>query len=252
MTWQAYKHPLLVPRLPMPHDDAVVPYEAEVRRFREAVTPDHEGEFPTGPGSAVLAPLVPTPIGMCLLLERRPAGNDRFAGHLCFPGGRIEPDDASPLAAALRESEEEIGFVPDDVEVLGHLIDTYDPRERPVSAFVGLVPLGVIPASPASPVEVDEMILVPIADLRGAAPSDTSSDTAEVPHLYRVTGHETRRHPNVERTVHYWPMEKAGDGKTATLWGFTAGLTALMLERVFDWRPTAEPRMVERWDEMLP
>jgi 8-oxo-dGTP pyrophosphatase MutT (NUDIX family) len=42
-------------------------------------------------------------------------------GQLGLPGGRSEPQDASPLATALREAEEEIGLPPSDVEVLASL-----------------------------------------------------------------------------------------------------------------------------------
>ncbi|MBW3582386.1 MAG: CoA pyrophosphatase [Euryarchaeota archaeon] len=242
----------------MPEDDAVATFEDEVRRFRRAVLPGHAGDPLPGRASAVLAPLVPTDIGMCLLLERRPLGPERFAGHLGFPGGRIEPEDTSPLAAALRESEEEIGFTPEDVEVLGHLVDTTDPRDRPVAAFVGLVPLAAVPREAASPAEVAEMILVPVADLRAAGPTPEADpntipgDAGRPPHLYRATGYEARRHPEVDRVVHYWPLTGAETGRTAMLWGFTAGLTALLLERVYGWSPPRAPRVVEAWEEMVP
>ena len=42
-------------------------------------------------------------------------------GQIAFPGGKIDPADATPLAAALREAEEEIGLAPDFVEPLGYL-----------------------------------------------------------------------------------------------------------------------------------
>lgn len=239
----------------MPEDDAVATYEDEARRFRRAVLPGHAGDPFTGRASAVLAPLVPTGLGMCLLLERRPLGPEHFAGHLGFPGGRIEPEDTSPLAAALRESEEEIGFLPADVEVLGHLTDSTDPRGRPVAAFVGLVSLSSLPQEAASPAEVAEMILVPVADLRAAGPAakDPPTDKAGTPpHLYRATGYEARRHPEVDRVVHYWPLAGAENGRTAILWGFTADLTALLLERVYGWSPPRAPRVVTAWEEMVP
>lgn len=43
------------------------------------------------------------------------------AGQIAFPGGAIEPDDASPVAAALREAREEVGVEESSVEVLGML-----------------------------------------------------------------------------------------------------------------------------------
>lgn len=233
--------------------DWVSLYADEVRRYESAVEKDHHGTMPeTGRGSAVLAPLVATPAGVCLLLERRPDGPNPFAGHLSFPGGRIEPEDASPLAAALRESEEEVGFPPEVVDTLGLLVETSDPRMRPVSAFVGHVPLSAIPTEAASPEEVAELILVPLADLAAATATQLPYAEPVTPHLYRATGYDSRLHPRWGRTVHYWPLKEAGGDRKAMLWGFTAGLTALLLERTLDWSPPREPRMVTRHEEMFP
>jgi 8-oxo-dGTP pyrophosphatase MutT (NUDIX family) len=45
----------------------------------------------------------------------------RHGDQIAFPGGRIEPDDPTPVAAALREFEEELGVDRGEVEVLGSL-----------------------------------------------------------------------------------------------------------------------------------
>ena len=42
-------------------------------------------------------------------------------GRSSFPGGKLEPDDPSPRAAALREAHEEIGLAPQQVQVVGEL-----------------------------------------------------------------------------------------------------------------------------------
>lgn len=47
------------------------------------------------------------------------------SGQVAFPGGAMEPSDASPIAAALREANEEVGLRPSDVEVLGVLPPAY-------------------------------------------------------------------------------------------------------------------------------
>jgi len=71
--------------------------------------------------AAVLVPVLDRPEGLRLLLTERAAHLKHHAGQISFPGGRVEPTDASPLATALREAEEEIGLRPNQVEVLGPL-----------------------------------------------------------------------------------------------------------------------------------
>jgi 8-oxo-dGTP pyrophosphatase MutT (NUDIX family) len=71
--------------------------------------------------AAVLVGLVERPDGPAILLTQRTEHLRDHAGQISFPGGRIEPGDASPAAAALREAEEEIGLDPAKVDVLGEL-----------------------------------------------------------------------------------------------------------------------------------
>ena len=71
--------------------------------------------------AAVLVPLQETDTGERLVLTRRAAHLNHHQGQIAFPGGKIDPEDAGPLAAALRESNEEIGINPADVRVLGQL-----------------------------------------------------------------------------------------------------------------------------------
>jgi len=70
--------------------------------------------------AAVLVPVIdrsePT-----VLLTQRTAELASHAGQVAFPGGKIDPDDASPLAAALREAQEETGLAPALIEPLGYL-----------------------------------------------------------------------------------------------------------------------------------
>jgi 8-oxo-dGTP pyrophosphatase MutT (NUDIX family) len=74
--------------------------------------------------AAVLVALADRPQGLSVLLTRRAANLADHAGQIALPGGRIEPSDRDPFAAALREAEEEIGLPPSHVEIVGRL-DTY-------------------------------------------------------------------------------------------------------------------------------
>ena len=56
-----------------------------------------------------------------LIFTRRADVLTHHAGQISFPGGRVDPDDAGPVDAALREAEEEIGLPPSAVTPLGFL-----------------------------------------------------------------------------------------------------------------------------------
>ncbi len=80
--------------------------------------------FPATTGTraaAVLVGLIAHPRGVSVLLTERAASLRVHAGQIAFPGGKIEPDDKTPAAAALREAEEEIGLAPRLVHPLGYL-----------------------------------------------------------------------------------------------------------------------------------
>jgi 8-oxo-dGTP pyrophosphatase MutT (NUDIX family)/predicted Fe-S protein YdhL (DUF1289 family) len=75
--------------------------------------------------AAVLVGLVPRDSGWQVMLTLRTDDLRHHAGQVSFPGGRIEADDADPVAAALREAHEEIGVVAAQIEPLGYL-DPFD------------------------------------------------------------------------------------------------------------------------------
>jgi 8-oxo-dGTP pyrophosphatase MutT (NUDIX family) len=70
--------------------------------------------------AAVLVGVVERP-QPTVLLTLRNADLESHGGQIAFPGGKIEPGDASPAAAALREAQEEIGLDPGLVDPIGHL-----------------------------------------------------------------------------------------------------------------------------------
>ncbi|MGH6816370.1 MAG: CoA pyrophosphatase [Hyphomicrobiaceae bacterium] len=73
--------------------------------------------------AAVLVPVVARG-ELSVLLTRRTEHLPSHAGQIAFPGGKMEPGDADPIAAALRETEEEIGLAAHWIEPLGFL-DSY-------------------------------------------------------------------------------------------------------------------------------
>ncbi|MCH1542003.1 MAG: CoA pyrophosphatase [Alphaproteobacteria bacterium] len=74
--------------------------------------------------AAVLVPLVEHVDEPSILLTRRADHLDKHSGQVAFPGGKVEDSDATPIAAALRETQEEIGLDPSYVEIAG-VLDTY-------------------------------------------------------------------------------------------------------------------------------
>jgi len=75
-----------------------------------------------------------------VILTLRPETMRKHPGQISFPGGRIDPGDDGPVAAALREAEEEIGLPPSAVEVIG-LADVY----RTVTGFEVTPVVGIVP-----------------------------------------------------------------------------------------------------------
>lgn len=118
--------------------------------------------------AAVLVPLVMRP-APTVLLTQRTAHLRKHAGQISFPGGRIEPEDASAVAAALREAQEEVGLSPERVEVLGRLPNYTTGTGFVVTPVVGLITPGheelhALALQP-DPGEVAEAFEVPLAFL---------------------------------------------------------------------------------------
>jgi 8-oxo-dGTP pyrophosphatase MutT (NUDIX family) len=67
-----------------------------------------------------------------LLCRRAVRAGDPWSGHVGLPGGRVEPEDADPLAAAARETLEEVGFDPLGAGSVLGMLEPLQPRTFPI------------------------------------------------------------------------------------------------------------------------
>jgi 8-oxo-dGTP pyrophosphatase MutT (NUDIX family) len=192
------------------------PDPAEAAAFRHAIRGDHDLNPGVTPPStaltpaAVLVPLIDYRDGMSILLTQRTAHLTAHAGQISFPGGRIEDADPDAVAAALRETEEEVGLPPDRVSVIGRL-DTYVTGTGfEIAPIVGIVdpPLSVS----IDPFEVAEAFEVPLSFIL-----------------------DRRNHQRIERDVgthnrSYFVLPYQG----RNIWGATAGILVNLAEVLAD------------------
>lgn len=130
------------------------------------IVEDGVGDEELTPAS-VLFPIVLRASGPSVLLTQRNEHLRDHPGQISFPGGRVEPGDASPADTALREAEEEIGLSANHVEILGYL-----PEYRTITGF-RVTPVVAIVKPPFAlhpdPGEVAEIFEVPFSFLMDAA-----------------------------------------------------------------------------------
>lgn len=159
--------------------------------------------------AAVLIAAVERNGGPSLILTRRTENMRSHSGQVAFPGGRIDAGDASPEAAALRETHEEIGLAPDAFEIVGRMPDYASGsgyRIAPVLAVAD--PDADVRINPA---EVAAAFEVPLGFLMDPRNHKTES---------RVWRGGERR---------YWTMPY-GERR---IWGVTAGIIRTLYERLY-------------------
>ena len=197
----------IAPELPVDAlDRAVTPLHGDHILNAWTVTPDFLTTVRT---AAVLVGLVERPDGLRLLLTQRTAGLRDHAGQVAFPGGKMDPEDASPAATALREANEEIGLPADAVEVIGYL-EPYLTRTgfRIVPVIARVTPPFDLVLNPAEVVEAFE---VPFAFLMSEA------------------NHQLKERTWKDVTWQFYAFEHEG----RSIWGITAGMIRGLFERLY-------------------
>jgi 8-oxo-dGTP pyrophosphatase MutT (NUDIX family) len=156
--------------------------------------------------AAVLVPVVMRAAGPTVLLTERTAHLSAHAGQVAFPGGRTEPTDPSPVATALRETEEEIGLPRALVEILGSM-----PLYQTGSGFAVTPVVGLV--SPAHVLRLD---------------ANEVAETFEVPLAFLMDpiNHQRRLYrwnDGAERSFFAMPWT-GDDGREHFVWGVTAAI----------------------------
>ena len=156
--------------------------------------------------AAVLIPLVDRGDELTVLLTHRSSELKHHAGQISFPGGRLEAGDDSATAAALRETEEEIGLRREFIEIIGCLPDHVVISGYRVTPVVGLVSPGF------------ELVLDPTE----------VSGTFEAPlsHLLNPATHVRRLRRIGDEDLEVLELPWGGH----TIWGATAGMLLTLLE----------------------
>lgn len=168
--------------------------------------------FPAKPPwkrAAVLVGLIDRAGDLEVLLTLRPETMNRHAGQVAFPGGKIDPTDASPLAAALREAHEEVGVDPAGVTVLGQSDPYLTSTGYVVSPFVGFLPADFVAKPDAR--EVAAVFETPLAFLM--SPENHQRHEREYAGVLRA----------------YYAMPHNG----RYIWGATAGMIRSLYDRLY-------------------
>ena len=157
--------------------------------------------------AAVLIAVVDHPQPTVLLTQRAAHLHDH-AGQISFPGGKIDPEDASPLDAALREAWEEIGLSREFIDPIGYL-DLYG------TGFGFRILPTVARIRPGfdlriSEDEVDDAFEVPLAFLMDAANHQV----------------HTKEFRGIMRSYYAMPFQQH------YIWGATAGMLRVLYERI--------------------
>jgi 8-oxo-dGTP pyrophosphatase MutT (NUDIX family) len=175
------------------------------------LNPDFKGDLAVMPPARPAAVLVPVVLrsALTVLLTQRSHDMPSHPGQISFPGGKVDPNDASPLACALREAHEEIGLPATHIEPLGYLDSYRTGTGFQIVPVVALVQPGF--TLTIDPREVSEAFEVPLQFLMD--PANHRKDSRE----WRGRRRFYYAMPFGERYI----------------WGATAGMLRNMQQRLF-------------------
>lgn len=168
--------------------------------------------------AAVLLPLLPDSTGApAVLFEVRARDLSRQPGEICFPGGRMETGEL-PMLTARRETCEELGIEPDQIEILGEMGRLVIPYGMLIHPFVGII--NTAEFTPSSQ-EVAEIFTVPLQFLADNPPGISEFEVAtryaadfpfdRIPSTYQAGWQKRASFP-----MYYFTYQKY------FIWGFTA------------------------------
>ena len=156
--------------------------------------------------ASVLFGIVLRENGPSVLLTQRTAHLKDHAGQISFPGGRAEPQDASPADTALRETQEEIGLSSSHIEIIGYLPEYCTSTGFRITPVVAVItpPFELSPDS----FEVAEVFEVPLS------------------FLLNLANHQQHTAYHHGKLRHYTAMPYG----EYFIWGVTAGIIVTLAE----------------------